>query len=82
MTYADTSTDAPNVALWPADDMTIAGTGSLIVTGRSNDGIASKDGLVIEVGGITVDAVDDGIRGKDYLVVEGGTITVSAGGHA
>jgi len=70
VTYADTSTDAPNAALWSADDMTIAGTGSLIVTGRSNDGIASKDGLVIEAGGITVDAVDDGIRGKDYLVVE------------
>lgn len=82
VTYADTSTDAPNAALWSADDMTIAGTGSLTVTGRSNDGIASKDGLVIEAGDITVDAVDDGIRGKDYLVVEGGTITVSAGGHA
>ena len=48
------------------------------VTGNSNDGIASKDGLVIQSGTITVTAKDDGIRGKDYLVIKGGTITVDA----
>lgn len=77
-TYADTTEDAPNAALFSADSMAISGTGSLDVTGRSNDGIASKDGLVITAGDITVTAVDDGVRGKDFLVVTGGTLDVDA----
>lgn len=82
-TYADTtSEDAPDAALFSMADLTIGGGGVLTVTGRSNDGIASKDGLVITGGTIKVTAVDDGIRGKDHLVVTGGTITVTAGGDA
>ena len=46
-TFADTSTDEPNATLFSAADLTIGGTGSLIVTGNTADGIASKDGLVI-----------------------------------
>jgi hypothetical protein len=79
-TYADTSEDAPNAALFSSDSMVISGTGALNVTGRSNDGIASKDGLVITSGDITVTAVDDGVRGKDFLVVTGGTLGVDATG--
>ncbi|PUB28002.1 uncharacterized protein DUF4353 [Promicromonospora sp. AC04] len=81
-TYEDTSEDAPNAALFSSDAMVISGTGSLNVTGRSNDGIASKDGLVIASGNITVTAVDDGVRGKDFLVVTGGTVDVDAEGDA
>ncbi len=81
--YADTtSEDAPNAALFSMADLTIAGTGSLEVTGRAFDGIASKDGVVITSGTVTVDAVDDGVRGKDYLRIDGGTLTVTSGGDA
>lgn len=76
----DETEDAPNATLFSQDDLTIAGTGELSVTGLSNDGIASKDGLVILSGDITVKASDDGIRGKDYVVFSGGTATVTAGG--
>lgn len=69
-----------NAALFSATDLTITGTGSLSVDGNGNDGIASKDGLVIQSGDITVDAADDGIRGKDYLVIRDGDISVTAGG--
>lgn len=80
-TYADTSEEAATATLFSSDTLTIAGTGSLDVTGSSNDAISSKNGLAI-VGDptITVDAADDGIRGKDYLVVNGGTLTVTTGG--
>jgi len=82
-TLADAAGDAAdteaNAALYSRTDLTIGGTGALDVDGRSNDGIGSVDGLVIEGGTITVDAVDDGIRGKDYLVLRGGEITVTAG---
>ncbi len=78
--FVDAETDEPNAALFSTADLTIAGSGTLVVDGNFNDGIASKDGLVITGGTIEIDAVDDGIRGKDYVVVEGGDLTVEAGG--
>ncbi len=73
-------TDEPNAAVFSKSDLTIFGAGSLDVDGNYNDGIASKDGLIIKSGAVTVSSVDDGIRGKDYLVVKGGAVTLSAGG--
>jgi hypothetical protein len=73
-------TDEPNAAVFSRSDLTIFGDGSLDVDGNYNDGIASKDGLIIKNGAITVSSVDDGIRGKDYLVVKAGNITLDVGG--
>lgn len=81
-TYDDTSEDAPTGTLYSTADLTIGGTGSLTVTGRSNNGIVGKDGLVITGGTIDVTSVDDGILGKDYLVLTDGTVTVDAVGDA
>jgi len=78
--FANPEEDEPNAALFSKSDLTITGFGALTVQGAYNDGIASKDGLVIEGGSITVSAVDDGIRGKDYLVVKNGSLTINAGG--
>lgn len=72
--------DEPNAALFSKDDLTITGEGSLTVNANYNDGITSKDGLVINSGNITVIAKDDGIRGKDYLIINDGNITVDAEG--
>ncbi|WP_241237001.1 carbohydrate-binding domain-containing protein [Georgenia faecalis] len=72
--------DEPDAGLYSAADLTITGTGALEVQGRTNDGIATKDGLVVNGGTITVDAVDDAIRGKDYLVVNDGEIVATAEG--
>ncbi|WP_082812610.1 carbohydrate-binding domain-containing protein, partial [Cellulomonas timonensis] len=80
--YPDAATDEPNAALFSTADLTLTGGGALHVEGNANDAIASKDGLVIDSGSLTVDAVDDGIRGKDYLVVRGGDLDVEAGGDA
>lgn len=78
--YASAEEDEPNAAIFSTADLSIGGSGTLTVTGNSNDGIASKDGLVIASGTISVTAVDDCIRGKDYVVIEDGTIRVDAGG--
>ncbi|MGW7206378.1 carbohydrate-binding domain-containing protein [Streptomyces sp. NPDC054837] len=69
-----------DAALFSAGDLTVGGGGSLTVHGNGNDGIVSKDGLVIVSGTVTVEAADDGVRGKDYLVVKGGSVKVSARG--
>jgi hypothetical protein len=79
-TYDDSSADAPTGTLYSTADLTIGGTGSLTVTGSSNNGIVGKDGLVITGGTIDVTSVDDGILGKDYLVLTDGTVTVDAAG--
>lgn len=78
--FASPEEDEPNAAVFAKSDLTVYGNGVLTVTGNYNDGIASKDGLVITSGTIIVNAVDDGIRGKDYLVVETGSLTINAGG--
>jgi hypothetical protein len=78
-TYADTAEDAPNAALYSQADLTLAGSGSLSVEGNFNDGISSKDGLVLAAGNVTVDATDDGIVGKDYAVLLDGAYRVTAG---
>lgn len=72
--------DETNATLYSADDLTIYGEGTLIIDANYNEGITSKDGLIIKSGTIEVTSADDGIRGKDYLVVKGGDITINAEG--
>ncbi len=69
-----------NAVLFSKVDLSITGAGSLEILANFNDGISSKDGLVIENSTITVVAVDDGIRGKDYLTLENTVVKIEAGG--
>mgnify|MGYP000854518546 FL=1 len=78
--YASADADEPNAALFSKADLTIFGNGSLTINANYNDGINSKDGLILASGTITVNAVDDGIRGKDYIVIKGGALKVVSGG--
>lgn len=79
-TYDDPEEDEPDATLFSKDDLSIYGNGKLTVTANYNDGITSKDGLVIASGNITVTAKDDGIRGKDYLIINSGSFTIDAQG--
>ena len=79
-TYADTQDGAPDAAIYSKDSLTVNGSGSLTVHGQCNEGITSKDDLVITGGTLTVEAAGDGIKGKDYVAIAGGTITVTSGG--
>lgn len=77
--YANAEEDEPDAALFSTADLEIRGNGSLTVNGNYLDGIASKDGLRITGGVITVNAVDDGIRGRDYVIIEDGALTLNTG---
>lgn len=77
-TYSATGTEDPDAALFASTDLTLAGEGTLNVTGNYADGIGTGDGLTIAGGTINVTAADDGIKGKDYVDILAGTITVDA----
>ncbi|MDY7224450.1 carbohydrate-binding domain-containing protein [Halalkalibacterium halodurans] len=78
--YGDSSTDEPNAAIFSKDDLTINGSGALIVSGHYNNGITSKDELKVTGGTLTINAADDGLMGRDLVAVKDGSITIEAGG--
>ena len=73
------STEEPNTAIFSKTDLTIFGDGSLTVDGMYNDGIASKDGLIITNGNITVNAADDALHSYTSLLINGGTFAITTG---
>ena len=78
--FGSVGVDEPNAAVYSRSDLVIQGTGALTIDANYNDGLASKDGLIIESGTISVNSVDDGIRGRDYIVVNGGIVDLDVAG--
>ena len=72
--------DEPNACLYSKADLVVAGTGGLTVNGNYNNGVTSKDTLVIDGPALTVSAANNGITGKDSCAVNGGAVTVNAVG--
>ena len=66
--------------IYSKDDLVITGTGTLEITANNQDGIVSKDSLVIENGNINITSIDDGIRGKDFVTILNGNINISSTG--
>ncbi len=61
----------PNACIYSADDLTIKGGGTLIVNANYNNGIGSKDDIVIKNGTVTVTAVNNAIKGNKSVTVKG-----------
>ncbi len=78
-TFAGTDTSEPDAAIFSKSDLTINGSGTLIVNGNYKHGIVSKDDLVITGGTIRVHAVSDGVRGRDSVTSTGAFLTIVAG---
>lgn len=76
--YTVDAEEEPKGAIFSKSDLTVHGTGALTVQANYNDGISSKDGLILD-GQITVTSVGDAVRGKDYVVVKNGNINLNAG---
>lgn len=77
--FPDASTDEPNAALFSKEDLTINGSGSLTVNANYNNGIGTKDDLVIVSGTFIVTAPNNAIRGRDSVTVLDGNFTLDAG---
>lgn len=78
-TYSYSATVIPNACLFSKEDLTINGSGTLIVKSNYNNGITSKDDLKILDGNLDVTAVNHGIRGNDSVLINGGSIKIYAG---
>lgn len=79
--YETTDQTEPDAAFFSKDDLTINGSGSIEVNGNYNNGIRSKDDLVITSGTITVNAKNNALKGKDSISIADGTfkLTTSEG---
>lgn len=76
---ADALTDKTDGVIFAHDDLTINGTGSLMVSGGCQHGIAANDDLVITGGMISVSSVADAIHVNDSLNIKDAVLTVDAG---
>ncbi len=81
-TYTGQVDEEPNAAVFAKEDLTIEGNGTLIVNAKLNDGVATKDDLIINGGNITINSADDAIRGKDSLTINGGNFVINSTGDA
>ncbi|MEL7624380.1 MAG: carbohydrate-binding domain-containing protein [Clostridiales bacterium] len=77
--YEDAANEEPNAALFSKDDLTVNGRGSLTVNAGFNNGIGTKDHLLIVSGNITVTAANHGLRGNDSLTLLAGDLRITAG---
>ena len=69
----------PNACICSRDDLTINGTGELIVNASFNNGIGCKNDLKIVSGTITVSAPKNALKGNDSVAVKDGTVKLEAG---
>lgn len=76
----DGSSSELDGTIYSKDDLIIEGDGKLNITANNQDGIVSKDNLVINSGNIVINSKDDGIRGKDSVVIKDGNIQITSEG--
>ncbi len=76
--YVQTDDNNVDGVIFSKADLTINGSGTLIITGNYKHGIASKDDLVITGGTYHITAAKDALNGKDCVKIKDGTFNLSA----
>ncbi|MBE6679264.1 MAG: carbohydrate-binding domain-containing protein [Ruminococcaceae bacterium] len=76
VTDSDSTLDA---AIFSKADLTVNGSGTLVLNGNYKHGIVSKDDLIISSGTLNVTAKNVGLSGKDCVKINSGNITINAG---
>ena len=79
-----TAIDENNIdaAIFSKDDLTLNGSGSLIVASPAGHGVVSKDDLVITGGTYDITAAGHGLAGKDSLRIADGSFDIVSGKDA
>ena len=82
-TIEDTETaenEELNAAIYSKSDLTINGSGKLIVNGKYEHGIKSSDDLKMLGGSFVITAANDGLNANDALNIKDSVIEISAKG--
>ncbi|MBQ4252363.1 MAG: carbohydrate-binding domain-containing protein [Erysipelotrichaceae bacterium] len=77
-TFKTDGTEEVDAVIYAKDDITLNGTGSLIVKSSVN-GITGKDDVKITGGSYDITAANHGIKGKDSVRIYDGSFTINAG---
>lgn len=67
----------PNATFYSKEDLVINGDGELKVSGNYNNGIRSKDDLILVSGEYTVNAKNNALKGKDSVQILDGSYTLT-----
>lgn len=70
--------EQPNATILIRKDLTICGTGKLIVNSGLNNGIGSRANVTITGGDITVFAINNAIKGNDSINISNGKFTLNS----
>lgn len=78
----DLETTEYDATIFVQNDLTINGSGSLVIEANIQNAIKAKDTLKLMEGNIQIQSTDNGIIGKDTLYVHGGSYQIKAEGDA
>ena len=72
--------EEPSAVIFSKDDLTINGTGRLVIQANYKDGITGRDDVLVTGGTIEIHAADDGLVGRDLLAMRDAAVKIEAGG--
>ncbi|TCK92697.1 uncharacterized protein DUF4353 [Natranaerovirga hydrolytica] len=70
--------DEANATIFSKSDLTINGNGNLTVYANYNNGIVSRDNLIITGGNLHIFSADDGLMGRDLVAIYDGIIHIES----
>lgn len=81
-TFAAIDDNNIDAVIFSKDDLTMNGTGTLIIDSPADHGIVSKNELVITNGTYWITAASHGMTGKDNIAIADGSFVITAGKDA
>lgn len=81
-TFEEIDDNHIDAVIFSKDDLTLNGTGTLIIDSPADHGIVSKNELVVTNGIYQITAASHGMAGKDNVAVAGGSFQITAGKDA
>lgn len=76
--YSDETANEPDAVIFSHDSLTVNGSGVLNINANYNEGITSKDDIVITGGTININSVGNSIKGKNYVAVCNAEINIDS----
>lgn len=71
-----------DAVIFSKEDLTLNGTGSLVITSPAGHGVVSKDDIVVTGGTYDITASSHGLAGKDSVCIADGNLAIEAGKDA